>query len=46
MLRGETEMLGIGCVPHQSSHGVDDVSTAVFHRVRVKVIPSHILESV
>jgi hypothetical protein len=45
-LRGENEMLGIGWLPHQPSYAFDDVSTPVFHRVLVIVIPSDILESV
>ena len=45
-LRGVDEMLSIGRLPHQASHAFDDVSTAVFHRVLVIVIPSHMLESV
>jgi len=44
-LRGKNEMLGIGWLPHQSSHAFDDVSTPVFDRALVIVIPSHILES-
>jgi hypothetical protein len=45
-LRGENEMLNVGWLPHQPSHPFDDVSTPVFDRVLVVVIPSHILESV
>jgi len=45
-LRGENEMLGIGWMPHQPSHAFDDVSTPVFDRALVIVIPSHILEIV
>ena len=45
-LRGENEMLGVGWLPHQPSHAFDDVSTPVFDRALVIVIPSHILESV
>jgi len=45
-LRGENDMLGIGWLPHQPSHALDDVSTPVFDRALVIVIPSHILESV
>jgi len=44
-LRGENEMLGVGWLPHQPSHLFDDVSTSVFDRALVIVIPSHILES-
>jgi hypothetical protein len=39
-------MLGIGWLPHQPSHAGDDVSTPVFDRPLVIVIPSHILEGV
>jgi len=46
MLRGVNEMLGVGWLPHQPSHAFDEVSTAVFDRPLVIVIPSHILESV
>jgi len=45
-LSGENEMLGIGWLPHQPSHAFDDVSTPVFDRALVSVIPSHIVESV
>ena len=45
-LRGENEMLGVGWLPQQPSHAFDDVSTPVFDRALVIVIPSHILESV
>jgi hypothetical protein len=44
-LRGDNEMLGVGWLPHQPSHAFDDVSTPVFDRALVIVIPSHILES-
>jgi len=43
---GENEMLGVGWLPHQPSHALDDVWTPVFDRFVVNVIPSHILESV
>ena len=46
MLSGVNEMLGVGWLPHQPSDAFDDVSTPVFDRVLVIVIPSHILESV
>jgi hypothetical protein len=46
MLRGVNKMLGVRWLPHQPSHALDDVSTTVFDRVLVIVIPSHILESV
>jgi hypothetical protein len=39
-------MLGIGWLPHQQSHAVDDVSNPEFNRPLVIVIQSHILESV
>jgi len=45
-LRAVNEMLGIGWLPHQPSHAFDDVSTPVFDRPLVIVIPSYILESV
>jgi hypothetical protein len=46
MLSGVIEMLRIGWEPHQPSHAFDDVSTAVFDRALVIVIPSHIRKSV
>ena len=46
MLSGVNEMLGVGWPPHQPSRAFDDVSTPVFGRPLVIVIPSHILESV
>jgi len=46
MPRGVNEMLSVGWQPHQPSHAFDDVSTPVFDRPLVIVIPSHILESV
>src|SRR5258705_435459 len=46
MLRRENEMLSVGWLPHQPSHAFDDVSTPVFDRPLVIVIPSHIIESV
>jgi len=45
-LRGINKMLGARWLPHQPSHAFDDVSTPVFDRALVIVIPSHILESV
>jgi len=45
-LKGVNEMLGVGWLPHQPSHGFDDVATPVFDRPLVIVILSHILESV
>jgi hypothetical protein len=40
------ELLGVGWLLHHLCHSVDDVSTPVFDRVLVTVIPSHILQSV
>jgi hypothetical protein len=45
-LRGVNEMLGVVWLPHQPSHAFEDVSTPLFDRPLVIVIPSHILESV
>jgi hypothetical protein len=45
-LRGENEMLSVSWLPHQPSHAFNDVSTPVFDRALVIVIPSHILENV
>ena len=45
-LRGINEMLHVGWLPHQPSHAFDHVSTPVFDRALVIVIPSHILKSV
>jgi hypothetical protein len=45
-LRGLNGMLGIGWLAHQPSQTFDDVSTPVFGRTLVIVIPSHILGSV
>jgi hypothetical protein len=45
-LSGINVMLGIVWLPHQPSHAFDDVSTPVFNRPLVIVIPSHILEGV
>jgi len=45
-LGGENELLGGGWLLHQLSHAVDDVSSPVFDRALVIVIPCHILESV
>jgi hypothetical protein len=39
-------MFGVGRLPHQPSHALDDVSIAVFDRALVIVLPSHILKSV
>jgi hypothetical protein len=38
-------MLGVGWLPHQLPHAFDAVSTPVFDKSLVIVIPSHILES-
>jgi hypothetical protein len=43
---GVNEMLRVGWLPHQPSLAFDNVSTPVFNRALVIVIPSHILESV
>jgi len=45
-LRGVNEMLRVGWLPYEPSDGFDDVSTPVFDRALVIVIPSHILDSV
>jgi hypothetical protein len=45
-LRGVNEMLGVHWLPHQPSQTFDDVSSPVFDRPLVIVIPSHILEGV
>jgi len=45
-LRGKNELLGLGWLPHLPSPVFDDVSTPVFDRVLVTVIPSHIFTSV
>jgi hypothetical protein len=45
-LRGVNEMLGVVRLTHQPSHAFDDVSTRVFDRPLVIVIPSHIIEGV
>jgi hypothetical protein len=45
-LRGENDILGIGWLPHQPSHGFPDVSTPAFDQTLLIVTPSHILESV
>jgi len=42
MLRGVNEILGVGWLLHQPSHASDDVSTPVFDRALVIVIPSDI----
>jgi len=46
MLRGINKMLRVRWLPDRPSHSFDDVSTPVFDRALVIVIPSHILESV
>ena len=45
-LRGVNGMLGVDWLPHQPSHGFDDVLTLVCDKALGIVIPSHILESV
>jgi hypothetical protein len=45
-LRGINRILGVCWLPLQSSDAFDNVSTLVFDRVLVIVIPFHILESV
>jgi len=45
-LRGVNEMFGSGWLPRQPSHAFDDVSTPVFDRALVIVIPSPIFKSV
>jgi hypothetical protein len=45
-LRAENKMLGASWLPHQPSQACDDVSTAVFDRALVIVIPFDNLESV
>jgi len=44
-LRGVNEMLRIRLLPHQPPHAFDDVSSPVFNRPLVIVIPSLILKS-
>jgi hypothetical protein len=39
-------MIAVRWLPHQPSHAFDNLSTPVFDRALVIVIPSHILESV
>jgi hypothetical protein len=46
MLRGVNQMLRASWLLLQPSHGFDNVSTPVFDRALVIVIPSHILKSV
>jgi len=45
-LSGVNEILDVGWLPHEPSHAFHDVSTPVFNRALVSVIPFHILESV
>jgi hypothetical protein len=45
-LCGVIKMIGVDWLPYHASHAFDDVSTPVFDRALVIVIPSHILESV
>jgi hypothetical protein len=46
MLRCVYGMRGVGWLPYRPSHAFDDISTPVFDRSLVIVIPSQILESV
>jgi hypothetical protein len=45
-LSGENEMLGVGWLSHQRSHGVDDISSPVVDMLLVIDIPSDVLKSV
>jgi hypothetical protein len=45
MLRGENAMLSVGWLAHRPWDAFDDVSTPVFDRALVIIIPSHILDS-
>jgi hypothetical protein len=45
-LKGVNELFGVCWLPHQPSLAFDDVSTPVFDRPLVIVIPFHILEGV
>jgi hypothetical protein len=45
-LRALNEMLRVGWLTHQPSHAFDNISTSVFDRALVILIPSHILETV
>ena len=45
-LRGVNKMLGVRRLPHEPSYSFDDVSTPVFGRGLVIVIPSYIFKSV
>ena len=45
ILRGINAMFCTGWLPHQPSHAFYDVSTLVYDRALVVVIPSHIFES-
>jgi hypothetical protein len=44
--RGVNEILAIGCLLHQSSHGFENVCAPVFDGALLIVIASHILDSV
>jgi len=46
MLRVINDMLGLGWLPHQLSDGSDNVSTPVFDRALVTVMPFHMVQSV
>jgi hypothetical protein len=45
-MMGIDEMLGVHWLQHQPFQAVDDVSSPVFDRASVFVIPSHILKTV
>jgi hypothetical protein len=45
-LKGVNTMIAVRWLPHQPSDAFDNLSTPVFDRALVIVIPSHILESV
>jgi len=44
-LMGVNELFGVVWLPHQPSHGFDDLSTPVFDTASGIVIPFNILES-
>ena len=46
MLSGVNDMVSVGWLPQWLSHALNDVSTPVFDRVLVIVIPPGILKSV
>jgi hypothetical protein len=45
-LKSVNTMLSVHLLPHQPSHAFENVSTVVYDRALVIVIPSHILKSV